>query len=561
MRKGKRLMALVLAAVLILSGCSRDSGESTQKDGGVKTTAANEQTAGEKEENTSKETPDPVTLKILFRGSKVDGFDEVYEEYLKRTKDTLNIELDFTWIENADYKEKLNLEITSGAEYDLVYDALWINLRTLAAEDYYADLSEYFNNPEYPGLEKAFSEEVMENNRYYGKMCYIPLIRGYGNGAQSVLYRQDLADKWGIGQIDSYEKMENYWRKAKEEGMLPLSVRNNRGYYQLFTSGAYYPGAAEAGIMQVNSAGVDLFFYVKDNKVVSIAPSGGGDEAFKNFPDGWNYDFTVQRYVKFAEWTEEGFISPDSLTITDDETPFYAGEAASFINGSVSKSTQKLAEYVPEAQLGEFVWDERIRNMEKHAIVTNYMSNNGLCVPESSKNKEAVMRFLDWMFSSKENHDLFEMGIEGKDYEITEYGTYRALSGYPDNFPGYGFTWTPEYVTFSDSERAGQNGLKYREYELDPESYVAQPVCGFSFDTSTDVDLATYVAQVRAVSEKVDRPKSHGILNDGTQTYDDMIEMINKNVQECYEAGLQNIIDALEIQLNEHMASQAGLNK
>ena len=41
------------------------------------------------------------------------------------TRDTLNIELDITWVEHADYKEKLNLEITSGSEWDLVFDASW----------------------------------------------------------------------------------------------------------------------------------------------------------------------------------------------------------------------------------------------------------------------------------------------------------------------------------------------------------------------------------------------------------------------------------------------------
>ena len=56
-----------------------------------------------------------VTIKFLHKGPKPDGWDAVYEKYLEMTKDTLNVELDINWVEHADYKDKLNLEITSGS--------------------------------------------------------------------------------------------------------------------------------------------------------------------------------------------------------------------------------------------------------------------------------------------------------------------------------------------------------------------------------------------------------------------------------------------------------------
>lgn len=86
----------------------------------------------------------------------------MYAKYEEEYMDQVGVALDITWIEHADYKDKLNLEITSGNDWDLVFDASWVQLKNLAPEGYYADLSSYFNNPdEYPGLAKAFSEEVM----------------------------------------------------------------------------------------------------------------------------------------------------------------------------------------------------------------------------------------------------------------------------------------------------------------------------------------------------------------------------------------------------------------
>ena len=52
------------------------------------------------------------TIKILHKGPKPNGWDDVYAEYLNRTKDTINVELDITWVEHSDYKDKLNLEIS-----------------------------------------------------------------------------------------------------------------------------------------------------------------------------------------------------------------------------------------------------------------------------------------------------------------------------------------------------------------------------------------------------------------------------------------------------------------
>jgi putative aldouronate transport system substrate-binding protein len=422
------------------------------------------------------------TVKILYKGPKTEGFDAVYAEYLKRTRDTLNIQLDITWIEHADYKEKLNLEITSGADYDLVFDASWVQLGNLAAENYYADLSGYFNNDAYPGLKRAFSPTVMENNKWFGRMCYIPLFRAFGNGIPSVHYRRDWADAWGIGEINDYATLERYWKKAKEQGVLPVSVTSPRGYFQIMTIAGYIPGAAAVGIMSYDIAGVTFYAYVKDGKLAALAPAGAGDGAFKDFPQGWNRDFSLDRYETFANWTKQGFISPDSLTVRDANTLFWSGQSASYIGNldDIENIERNIYSYSPEAKVGYFIYDEGIRNMRDHSIPTTFAGNNGLCVPESSKRKDLTMRFLDWLFASKENHDLFELGVEGVDYTLRPDGTYKAITTYPANWPGYGFTWNPNYVTFSEYI-TGKN-LEYRKYELKESAFVKQPITGFSFN-------------------------------------------------------------------------------
>lgn len=282
------------------------------------------------------EDGDVVTIKFMHKGPKPDNWDAVYAKYEEEYMDEVGVALDITWVEHADYKDKLNLEITSGNDWDLVFDASWVQLKNLAPEGYYADLSSYFNNPdEYPGLAKAFSEEVMEANIWFDKMCYIPLFETYGNGIPVVWYRKDWAKDWGVGtdgQINSYDEMEQYWQAAKDAGVIPYGATQARGFFQqLSVRGEAQEGSAQAGLQSFSSAGLTIWTYVKDGELVSYAVEGSGDENFKDFPEGWNHDFGADRYEKFANWQDAGYIDPDSLSVTDCGTPFEAGLNASIV--------------------------------------------------------------------------------------------------------------------------------------------------------------------------------------------------------------------------------------
>ncbi len=552
MQKRKKLTATILTAVtttsMLLSGC-----------GAAETVESNGQNTVEKNSDTTP-AAEPTTIKILHKGPKPDGWDAVYEEYLKRTKDTLNVELDINWVEHSDYKDKLNLEITAGGDWDLVFDAAWIQLKNLGAEGYYADLSEYFNNPEYPGLQKCFTEDVMEANTWYGKMCYIPLFEAYGNGIPCIWYRADWAKEWGVGtdgQINSYDELEKYWQAAKDEGVVPFGTIQSRGFYQMKSlRGEAYEGSAKAGLQSVSAAGLTFWIYSKDGKLVDIAVEGSGDEAFANFPEGWNYDFGIKRYEDFAKWQKEGYIDPDSMSCTDAGTNFEAGLCASMIGtlDDYSKMLTYANSWDSGADgMGMFVYVDSVRNMEEGAISVDRSGNNGWCVPEKSTKKDATMKFLDWMFSSQENHDLIQLGIEGVDFEYGDAeGTYNTLTSYSADLGGYSFSWNTEYALINTSYTG--KALEYRTYELDPSTFVSYNILGFRFDTS-DTDLSNAVASCKAVTDMVSVVKLHGITTDGYgNSYDTMTEMIRTNVKEAMENGGQDIYDALKTQVEAYLA-------
>ena len=497
------------------------------------------------------------TIKILHKGPKPAGWDDVYAEYLNRTKDTINVALDITWVEHSDYKDKLNLEITSGSDWDLVFDASWIHLKDLAAEGYYADLSEYFNHPDtYPGLAAAFTEDTMKANTWFGKMCYIPLFETYGNGLPVIWYRQDWANDWGIGEIDSFEKLEQYWQSALDNGYTPYTCTAARGFFQLCTlRGEAYPGSAQAGLQMWSSAGLSVWFYIKDGKIASYAVEGAGDEAFKDIPEGWNYDFGAKRYDTFQKWHDAGFIDPDSMSSSDASTPFYSGLSASFIGTlddveTVTAQSNKFG--IGWENIGFFLYVKEVAEMQDGIIPTNRAGNNGWAVPVTSKNIPATMDFLDWMFGSQENHDLIQMGIEGKDFEYGEGRTYKPLTSYSADLGGYGFSWNPVYALISQAYTG--KALEYRTWEYSEAPFYSYPVLGFNFNTS-DIDLSTSIAQCKAVTDLVSVVKLHGIATDGNGTsYGSVTEMLQKNLETAMANGGQQVVDAMVAQLTEYLA-------
>lgn len=564
--KKRKWIAFMLTAAMVIGSLTACGSSNTEDEGTSAPSSGTEDSAqGETSgsaDSTGYVTPaEPVTIKFLHKGPEPDGWDAVYEKYLEMTRDTLNIELDITWVEHADYKEKLNLEITSGSEWDLVFDASWVQLRNLAPEGYYADLSGYFNNSEeYPGLAAAFSPETMESNIWFDSMCYIPLYEVYGNGIPVIWYRLDWAKEWGIGtdgKISSYDEMEQYWQAALDAGKIAYGATQSRGFFQqLSLRGEVYPGSAEAGLQQFSSAGLTVWTYTKDNELLAYAVEGSGDEAFADFPEGWQYDFGVDRYETFAKWQEAGYIDPDSLSCTDASTPFESGLSASLVGTLDDYISMMDAENtLGEGAIGFFVYVDGIRNMEEGAIAVDYSGNNGLCVPANSEKIDYTMKFLDWLFGSQEAHDLFQLGIEGVDFVYgEEEGTYETLTNYSADFGGYGWTWNPTYALISTAYE--EDALSYRQYEYDETSFSSLPILGFHFDT-TDVDLSTAVAQCKAVTDMVSVVKLHGIKTDGNGvTYDTITDMLKANVESAMENGGQQVVDALIEQLEAFLATK-----
>lgn len=129
MAKSKRkfLATTLLGLAITLSGCSGSGGDaSAPGDSG----------------ETGDPSLEPVTLEVVIPGAKGANYDEVLTEVNKRLKAEINTQVKFTFVDFADLNQKTNVMLASGENVDLMFDAPWLHLDTMASQGYYEELSE-----------------------------------------------------------------------------------------------------------------------------------------------------------------------------------------------------------------------------------------------------------------------------------------------------------------------------------------------------------------------------------------------------------------------------------
>ncbi len=498
-----------------------------------------------------------TTVKIQVMNA-YQNLDPVLEEYYKRVANDpvlSGIELDFSYVTGADYKDKINMLMTTKDEQlDLVFIGAWHGLENFAKSGLLTDLSKYFNNPEYPGLQKAFSEGMVEAAMTYyqdadgnwNKGLYkIPLMQAMED-MRGLRYREDLRVKYDLPEITDDETLMQYLDTVMENEM-------DMAFGWSMYMGFAYQGTPHFSGMLENVYDLDIFggnweapFYIglsEDGTQVLNAVIMGDDAAeFAKMPAGYQNDFITAYRLDQLKW--EKHLSP--YRGTSEEEVGYAPlcyspltEMPTAIN-DLQKDTDLLSIW-PDASVRFYPVEKAQREMTPGAIVSPMVSNNFICVPSWSTNVDATMKFLDWMFASQENHDLFELGVEGLHWEAVGESGYRSLGTDESNtytMPGYSFCWNPNYVRFNETVIDNEELLKYYEYQNNVASYTPSLIAGFSFDTTP---VATEVATITAYAGEMQLRFALG----GNQTE----KLIAEFHEKAEAAGLEKVRAELVSQL------------
>lgn len=496
----KKMLAMIISATMIitLAACSNSTDKS-----GEDTPAASGTTENNTETSTESDKPEAGEITIWFTNEGTN-YQKVFDRFEELTKDTLNTKINLNW--TTDHKQEMPLKMMNQEPCDLTFDGYWMNMAKNIQDGLYADLASYFNNPEYPGLQKAFSGDLLESMYdSEGHIYAVPMLETY-NDARCIYIRGDWREKYGLPEVTDEETFYNYLETMQEHkdelGIETPIGLGNRGYFYFMED--YYTKVAN-NICEVDSTGArvtqqfNALFSDDGKTVLDLNILGDSNEHFANYPKDYQFNYRNQRAIEFGnKWIQ--FVNEDFATGTDIGTRFNNGKFAAgegnlsgYLSGLVN-----LQAVDPNAKLECYFYEPEVYNMEK-TYSNQSFSNNYAVVPYYSKNIDRTMKFLDWIFASQENNDLFHYGIEGEDYKINNDGTMTSLT--PANkysFPGYELCWSPLYY-HTDSMLGDY--VKYDEWARNKDNFMSNPILGFVFNTNATSQVTTALAAYKALQE------------------------------------------------------------
>ncbi|MFI3170393.1 MAG: DUF3502 domain-containing protein [Faecalibacterium sp.] len=526
------------AAASAITACSSSESTSTA----TTTTVVNDDGT-----TSTVEVPDQDSIIAYLFGESLNG-DKVLDEFYAQTDGELNTTLNIFWNTSADHREKVPLMLGNLEELDLVFDAYWMNLNSMVSQGAYADISSYFYNADYPGLEKAFTGSFLEQVRNEdGGIYCIPFTQA-AVAADCYFLRKDLREKYGMDPIASEEDLELYFQNVQADidaGTLdmiaPMGVGGTRGFYGLESLEQTKRKLNVFGISATGYVGGDWDIAISDDNttVLGAGTRGDDDSYFTEFPSGYQYNYLNDRIVnKLTKWAN--YTQADSQTESDPANNlFFPGKVACVEGGVTSWTTYEEAVKALGGELEMFLTDAVVRNQESlvPACLTAW---NFLCLPSYSDKIERTMKFIDWIFQTRDNHDLFELGIEGDDWEAVGEEEYLSLdSANKYSFPGYELTWNPNYIR-TDSALP-DDPKEITMFLNEASNYQDTPLSGFIFDTEETTDLVNALSSVTAVESTWQATLMLGLDKDATAAQAHMDQF----AAEVKTAGIDVIREAM----------------
>lgn len=344
--------------------------------------------------------------------------------------------------------------------------------------------------------------------------------RGYQSG---LIARKDIMDELGYSPDDfsittedysTYEQLDELFAAVKEKYPDMIAVGGTAGLPSLI--GNYNDNLG-------NNFGM-LEDYGQSLEVVNV--------------------FEGEQYKTFCEiarrWFEAGYESADAATNQDGgETLMKAGNMFSFLtNVKPNTDVEKLAQTGYEVYVIPVAENTFTSSMSVNAIVYS--------LANASEDPVKAAAFYNWCYSSEEFANLINWGVEGVDWVRTE----DNLAAYPEGIDATSVSYHQDFGWAYPNQMAGlpwegNSPDIWEQYDEYNNSLLRSKAFGFTFDPTVVTDQ---VAACTSVYDQYDNDLNFGAIDPETG-----IKQLNDAL---YGAGMQDIIDAKQEQLDAWLAEQ-----
>jgi putative aldouronate transport system substrate-binding protein len=472
-------------------------------------------------------TLEPVTLKVVVPGAKGANFDEVLAEVNKRLKADLNTQVDFTVIDFADISQKTNVMLSSGENVDLIFDAPWLHLDSMASQGFYEELSDLLKQYG-PDVLKTRPQQMWDANKIDGNIYGVPLGSAYTQ-ARSIFIRKDLREKLGLPPVQTYEDLEKYLYAVRdnEPGITPLFAGGDDVTYSWVNWRIRDDSSVDIRPTNVFGASLMLYYKGNDGKVYNLFDT--------KEPKIWSAIQDVRKL--FADKVMSQDVLTNKSSAADMQTQNKVAVTPQMAFGVPKAFNDQLKQVVPDGEL-EAV---RLFDLTPGSYLSNYKMDNFICIVKASKHKDRAMMFLDWA-NKQENYDLLEHGIEGKNWKAVGDHQYDTLNN-DGGIVSFQLMLNPALER--DWVGTDEETRKYNQFIAQADNFTKDIMTGFTFDPTP---VKNEVAQFSTIQAKYYTGLFNGAL--------DPDEYFAKFKAEG-EAPLKKIQDELQKQVDAFLAKQS----
>lgn len=509
------LSCMVLAA--LIAGCSGKNEPASSSGSSSPSPSGTTPASGSASPAPAQET---VTIKYVIPGTEPKEWPAVREAVNKKLlEDGLNVQIEKEYIDWGAWEQKINLKLSTNEDFDMFHVMNdWVGLANYAGrgalKDITAEVEQYG-----PNLKKVIPESVWSGVTKEGKIFGVPAYWYEAAVDGSITINKYLLNKAGAATtFNNRQELLDAMAQVNSKLNLKLTIPIRGG---------------TAGPADIFQRTYDTYpFTVRDN-IAYIAEDG----IVKNWAETEEFK---QDAAWFADAYKRKLEHPDVLTIKQEqiEQQIKTGQYV-FMFGTPNKLVDVQKQY-PDAKDEDFELIRLNPDKPRYRMVN---AKNVNVVAANSKHPAEAVKFLNWLYDSQDNYDLFMYGIEGTTYKKVGDKGLETIIDPKTNTPLYIHDdWMTGNLNFI---RVDQNLLSANKelYKADPEAknfFAAD----FFFDPAA---VKAEMGNVQAVWTSDVSPIYRGVVD-----YD-------KNIQGALDklkaAGIDKVLAEYQKQLDAYKAT------
>ena len=523
MKKWKKLSILFMALCLMMTtitSCDKQDVVSTsekttsvlQSEDKTKTESAESEDGKEIQSSQSSEMlEDEMLCRYIVPGTGTETsllIDEAITAKLK--SDGINMNFSRTYIPWDVWQQKTNVMFATGDEFEMIHIMEdWIPSSTYVAQQALAPINDALD--QYGDkLKEIIPQDIWDCTKVNDNIYCVPVyFRDFSRIISNYYLPQHLFDKYNIAPpknrmdvLDAYDTIIKGENDPDLRVWIKINTTTDPVYMREYDS---YPFVV-----------LENLFFIDQNGEVKP----------------WLYTEEFKQNCEYlGEMYSRGIIHPDILTYPHEKISDLTEQGKNI--GMDLYGLESARNNVPEYDISLFM-----PAPEKKAFYGEWVYMNANAASATSPNPEALVIFFNWLYSSQENYDLLNFGLEGEHYTALEDRRFEPITDSTGaNLYDFG-DWMMGNKDLARMHINAPEELAVVSLEMDSEAGISV-AAGFRFNSEA---VASEYTSCMAELQSVIYPIKYGVVS-----YEDGYD---NAVQAMKAAGYDKVVEEFKAQFD-----------